>query len=728
MKKQCFFFFLLLLIPFLLVAQQRTLIRLERSEFLVGSAAENQPIKVKKPVFKHDNAILTCDSAHFYEKRNYFEAFGNVHINQGDTIHIYSDLLNYDGNEKKAYLIDRVRMSDPTSVLTTNKFDYNMASKVGTYLQNGKIVNKEATIVSKHGYYFANSRDAYFRHSVVVTTPQAIITSDTLRYNTFSNWAYFYGPTNIKGKDDHMYTENGAYNTKEENAYFGKNNLYTQNSKSLRGDSLYYYGKRGYGKAVKNIFFHDSEDKLELRGHLGEYYKEDQRVVVTLQPYVGIASTDSITVNGARVPDTLWLGADTLEAQMVLQKSLKLIPKAVVLSDDEVVNAEENREEDSSKEKPPVGTPPADDPKKTTDSLKKELNEPPGKLPSSLSTDSLKMGDIKKTDSLGLLLKDKAPPDSLLKKISKADSVQVDTSKKNKDTLLSKSAKTTDTLQKSLKNTDPSKSLKSGEIDLSALRSGGKKEEMVSDSIPPDPADTVRTRIIKAYHQVKVYKSNLQAKSDSLFFTAADSTLRWFNNPILWSDRSQQTGDTIYVQFQNKKINSVRVLSNAFIVNAEPDTTKFNQIKGKLITGFFRDGEIRTMYVDGNAESISYTKDGQEKYNNINQTVSARIRILFQDKDITQVKQIKGIEGAFTPIDKAPKEALLTGFIWKPEIKPQSKEDVTGRNKTSVKNPAAPVVTPKTEPKEKNGQSKHPTGNLNLEKTPPKSKTVSKIQ
>ncbi|RYG11134.1 MAG: hypothetical protein EOO07_21080 [Chitinophagaceae bacterium] len=211
----------------------------------------------------------------------------------------------------------------------------------------------------------------------------------------------------------------------------------------------------------------------------------------------------------------------------------------------------------------------------------------------------------------------------------------------------------------------------------------------VKDSLPFNPADTVRTRTIRAYHNVRVYKTNLQAKSDSLFFTAADSTLRLYKSPILWTDSSQQTGDTIHVQFKDKKINSAQVIQNAFIADQETDTTKFNQIKGKIITAFFNKGEIRNMYVDGNAESISYDKKKDGKYQQ-NQTISARIKIVFEDKEISIIKEVKGIEGTFSPPNKVAKEGLLTGFIWKPELRPKSKDDII--KGPSAKTPAKPKV------------------------------------
>ena len=681
------FFFLLMLLPSLLYAQQRTKIKLLNSE-VVNVDNKSKITRLRKPVFEHDGAILTCDSARLWSELNYFEAFGNVHINQ-DTINIYSDLLNYDGNAKMAHLMNNVRMSDPSSLLTTNIFDYNMAIRVGTYIDNGKIENRKegTTVVSKKGYYLSSTKDAYFRYNVKVVTDSVTITSDSLRYNTFTNQTYFYGPTNIKGKTDNLYTENGEYNTKTKKAFFGKKNLYTQGTKSLKGDSLYYDGLKGYGKAVRNITFNDTQDKLLLKGQLGEYYKEGERIVVTKNAYVGMGTSDSVTVDGKLIPDTLWLGADILEAERSLLKSLSIIQKPTVLKDDEVGVEEEKSKTEATQASPtPVATTPVPKPaapkptpKVSAKQSKKDKAKEKDKLPP-LDSAKTKIDSVKPlADSVKFRIaikKDSVAKDSLLKsqKLPIKDSVKVSPTKPN------------------LSKVTPNKSSSTNTKSLPSLG----KPVVAKDSLPFNPADTVRTRTIRAYHNVRVYKTNLQAKSDSLFFTAADSTLRLYQNPILWTDSSQQSGDTIHVQFKSKKINSAQVLQNAFIADQETDTTKFNQIKGKIITAFFNNGEIRNMYVDGNAESISYEKKKSGEYQQ-NQTLSARLKVTFEDKEINTVKAVKGIEGTFSPPNKVAKEGILTGFIWKPELRPKSKNDIIkgSPEKPKVLSPK-PKVAPKT--------------------------------
>lgn len=699
------FFLIFLLFPSILFAQQRTKIILQSSSVMNVDTKTNIT-KLKNPVFLHDNAILSSDSANFFTERNYVEFFSNVHINQGDTLNVYSDFLNYDGNTKNAHLTGKVRLEDKTpTVLTTNVLDYNTGTRIGQYYDGGKIVNKDVTLTSKRGWYFAGSKDAFFRYNVLAVTPQSTIKTDTMRYNTLTNWTYFYGPTNIKGKDDNLYTENGAYNTANENAYFGKKNLYTQGTKTLKGDSLYYDGKKGYGKAVKNISFMDSQDKTLLRGQLGEYYKADERVVVTKNAYFAMGTKDSITIGKKKIPDSLFLGADTLETQRVLLKTLKVLNRPIVQKNNQVGEDEEEEKAEKEKEKAEARKQAAEEAK-----IKKAI---PAETTSTkkLSKKERKLAEQKAKD-----LKNNPPTQQQMDR-SKfvSDSIRTDSLKA--DSLLRKIVvnKPIIATKKDTVKTDKKPATKAMDKNTVVANNATNKAKVgTTTSIKKDsvvafnPADTVRTRAIRAYHNVRVFKSNMQAKADSLFYTAADSTLRWYKNPMLWSEGTQQTGDTIHVFFKNDKIHSFQVLQNGFIVNVETDSTKFNQVKGKLITGFFSNGNVRDVYVDGNAESIYYNRDDKGVYQNMSQSVSGRIRFKFDDKELTDITYVKGDEGVTHPIDKLPKETLLTGFIWKPELRPTSKADII-KGLPVKKVTAKPKITtkPKTVPAVK---GKDPSG------------------
>lgn len=265
-----FLFSVLLTLVSIAAFSQGRQIEIRSSELIKGFQASGFA-RIIRPVFAQEGSTLAADSADFNQASNTFDAFGHVVITQPSGTTIYSDLLNYDGNTKLAILTNNVRLIDGDVTLTTNNLTYNMNTRIGIYKGGGKIVNGKNVLTSKNGYYFAATRDAYFRNNVILTTPDALIKNDTLRYNSNSKIAYFYGPTNIYGKDDKLYTENGTYNTTNEQARFGKNNLYTQGSKSLTGDSLFYDRKAGYGKAIGHVTFIDTAEKAILKGGLGEY-------------------------------------------------------------------------------------------------------------------------------------------------------------------------------------------------------------------------------------------------------------------------------------------------------------------------------------------------------------------------------------------------------------------------------------------------------------------------
>ncbi len=708
MQKLFVFLFLLISPVFLFGQQTASKIKIVSYQHISGDI-KKKATYLNFVVFQQDNATLACDSAVFYSERNYFEAFKNVHINQLTT-DIYSDQLEYDGNKKHAHLTGNVRMVDPTSVLTTNILDYNTLTKIGTYTSGGKIVNKDVTLTSKNGYYFSQRNVAYFKYDVVVVTPQSTIKSDTMSYNTQDKWTYFYGPTNIKGKDDNLYTENGQYNTLTEDAFFGKKNLYTQGTRSLKGDSLYYYGKQGVGKAVKNIVFSDTKDKMKMFGDLGYYYKLDQRTLVTRNAYLGIGTDDSVMVKNKKRPDSLWMGADTLETKMVLQKTLKLVPKISIKADNQVG---EDDEDGGKKEKgEPKYKPEADLGQKEDRNKRNTKTENKKKNKGGTDTDLLNLKDKNidslksKTDSVGKGLPkfnlDSLQTNNILK--GKTDSTGKNLLKLKSDSLKELAGKTNPAIKNSSISKIDSlqkKMIKPGTKDsLTKVLGNLKAGALKTDTTKFNPADTVQTRIIKAYHGVKIFKTNIQAKTDSLFYTSADSTLRCYNNPIIWSEGSQQVGDTIFVQFKNKKLNNLQAFRNAFLVNTPKDSLRFNQIKGRLMTGFFTNGKFKTLYVDGNAESIYYTQDDSTKvYKEMNQTLSSRIKFIFKDKEnaIEEIVYIKGIEGALNPENTIAKDHVLKGFSWKPTERPKSKKDAIGsagkpKTKAKAKNTAGKTV------------------------------------
>ena len=103
-------------------------------------------------VMKQDNTLFYCDSAAQNVKLNQLEAFGNIHINDADSVHTYSQYLKYKGDTRIAELKKKVKLTDGKGVLTTEALEYDMNAKIGTYLNGGKVVNGESVLTSKEGF------------------------------------------------------------------------------------------------------------------------------------------------------------------------------------------------------------------------------------------------------------------------------------------------------------------------------------------------------------------------------------------------------------------------------------------------------------------------------------------------------------------------------------------------------------------------------------------------
>jgi lipopolysaccharide export system protein LptA len=253
--------------------------------------------------FKQDNTFMFCDSAYFY-KDNSLDAFGHIRIQQGDSLTMVGEFLKYDGNTKKAIITKNVIVTKGDMQLTTDALNYDVSSSIGFYVTPAKIVNKENTLTSNTGYFFAKSNDLTFRKNVVLTNPQFVINCDTMRYNTVSKITYFKGETTIKSKENFIYCEDGWYDTFKDQSRFSKNSYIVTDEQKMFGDSLYYDRKKGVGRAIKNVQIIDSTQKITIKGDYAFYDEFDDLSIVT---------GNALLVQYFE-KDTLYLHADTLKA------------------------------------------------------------------------------------------------------------------------------------------------------------------------------------------------------------------------------------------------------------------------------------------------------------------------------------------------------------------------------------------------------------------------------
>ena len=230
-------------------------------------------------VFRHDEALMYCDSAYFFDKKNSLHAFSNVRFVQGDTLFGYGDALYYDGNTKIARIRNNVKLVHFETVLTTDSLNYDRKKDLAYYFKGGKIVDSLNTLTSVWGQYHPKSNQSEFRYDVVLVNPNFTLTSDTLKYNTESHIADIVGPTTIVYEEETtILSTNGQYNTEtEQSELYDRSQVIHADGKLMTGDTIFYDKKVGFGRVWGNMEMRDSVQKATLYGNYGEMYEEDSR-------------------------------------------------------------------------------------------------------------------------------------------------------------------------------------------------------------------------------------------------------------------------------------------------------------------------------------------------------------------------------------------------------------------------------------------------------------------
>ncbi len=253
--------------------------------------------------FRHDDVLMYCDSACFYERTNSFDAYGRVKMVQGDTLSLLGDVLYYDGLAQLAKVRHNVVLTHRNSVLYTDSLDYDRLYDLGYFFEGGRLEDEENVLTSDWGEYSPTTREAIFNYNVRLVNPSFTLVSDTLHYNTSTGMANIVGPSNIDSGDNHIYSETGFYDTRTERAYLLNRSQVSNKGRRMVGDSLFYDSQAGIGEGFGHVVYTDSVNKNKMTGHYC-FYNE-------LTGYS--EAMDSAVVIDFSQKDTMYMHADTFK-------------------------------------------------------------------------------------------------------------------------------------------------------------------------------------------------------------------------------------------------------------------------------------------------------------------------------------------------------------------------------------------------------------------------------
>jgi hypothetical protein len=190
-----------------------------------------------------------------------------------------------------------------------------------------------------------------------------------------------------------------------------------------------------------------------------------------------------------------------------------------------------------------------------------------------------------------------------------------------------------------------------------------------------NPDTLVDSRILKAYYRVKIFRPDIQVMCDSLVYIEADSTFDFFGEPVLWSDENQLTASHIRVLMVDQKLHRMQLTGVAF-VTSQKDSVKFDQMRGKEMTGYFTDNKLSKILVNGNGQTIYYAED-RDVIVGVNKTDCTDLIIYLKNNKIVRVNYIQKPNGTYYPLELLPpEESRLSDFKWVSEWRPMNYMDV----------------------------------------------------
>ncbi|WP_245574903.1 OstA-like protein [Flavobacterium tegetincola] len=263
----------------------------------------------------HDGITITCNKAYYFQEENYAKLFGNVQMVQGDTLYLNSQYAEYSGNEKKAYATGKPVLRSPDMTLSTDTINFDRNTQQAFYNSFGRIVNKENTLTSNAGRYYATEKKFQFLSTVTITNPKYVIKSNHVDYYNNSGHAYLFGPSTITSEKNFIYTEKGFYDSKKNVGHFLRKSYIRYEDRLIEGDSIFYDRAKEFASATRNVKVTDTVNKGIVKGHYGEVFKLKDSLMMTGRAVaINLVENDSVYIHGKKLMVTGKKGNQVIRA------------------------------------------------------------------------------------------------------------------------------------------------------------------------------------------------------------------------------------------------------------------------------------------------------------------------------------------------------------------------------------------------------------------------------
>lgn len=183
-------------------------------------------------------------------------------------------------------------------------------------------------------------------------------------------------------------------------------------------------------------------------------------------------------------------------------------------------------------------------------------------------------------------------------------------------------------------------------------------------------------RVTEAYYKVRMYRNDIQGVCDSLRYSTQDSCLIMYRDPIVWNNNQQLLGEEIRVYMNDSTIDWAHIINQALTVEMK-DTIHYNQITGKEIMAFFKNGEMNKVDVISNVRLVFYPEEGDSTMIGMNVSETSLLNMYLKDRKMERMVMSPKSNGTLYPMDQIPPDKLrLDNFAWFDYIRPLNKDDI----------------------------------------------------
>lgn len=598
--------------------------------------------KAVDATFLHNDTYLICDTAYWRVDDNIINAKGNVQLMQEGTV-LTSETLDYYVDDDLAQFRGGVvqLLDKENNTLRTRFLDYNTADSIAVFFQGASMKDKDGQIIeSIDGTYNSKAKLFTFSGDVNMFTDSVFIKTTVLDYHTDTERAVFSAPTDFWKDDNMLSAETGWYDRGSETFFFtGKVHATSQNQETW-SDSLYYYRNLNNVLLLGNAQMQDSTHRTSA---LAEYiYYEDSLAQVTMRRKAAVA----VVTEENEKTDTLYFGADTL-----IYYTLRMCD----IPESEIRNAQ-TRLSDILTD--PVG----EYRKKAAEEAAKKAEE------------AAKRKEMEERGGAVVPGGDKAPARGLGKGLGDNEFNEAPMVKPKKEEAPADST--------ALKAPADSAAMKSP-ADSTALKAPADSTLTTApaDSVaaaPEPPKDTTKVGFAIGLGNVRIFRSDLQVRCDSMRYCDLDSIARFYKDPIIWNEENRQFfSDSLAVLVKESRADRASLMSEAFVVTQE-DSLLYDQIKGAEIIAFFdTTSALKRFDALGGATTLFYLEENG-KLATVNKVECKMLSGNFKDGKLDRMHYYDQPKNDAYPVVQFPKEdRYFKGFRWNPELRPTGKEDIT---------------------------------------------------